>query len=88
MVVCYREELLDFVLNSKGDWEQWLQWHKKLVFIFNLTTTKNDLLINFFYFIKGLMPNFAPANSKKDPKTRYQWKKYNKYFDEDTIRAY
>uniref|UniRef100_A0A182NA66 Large ribosomal subunit protein mL66 n=1 Tax=Anopheles dirus TaxID=7168 RepID=A0A182NA66_9DIPT len=26
----------------------------------------------------GLMPNLNPAKSKKDPKQRYQWKKYNK----------
>uniref|UniRef100_A0A2M4C2P6 Large ribosomal subunit protein mL66 n=1 Tax=Anopheles marajoara TaxID=58244 RepID=A0A2M4C2P6_9DIPT len=35
----------------------------------------------------GLMPNLNPASSKKDPKKRYQWKKYNKYFDEDTIKC-
>ncbi|CAH1102857.1 unnamed protein product [Psylliodes chrysocephalus] len=34
----------------------------------------------------GLMPNLTPANSKKDPKKRYGWKKYNKYFDESTIK--
>ncbi|XP_018563367.1 39S ribosomal protein S18a, mitochondrial [Anoplophora glabripennis] len=34
----------------------------------------------------GLMPNLNPANSKKDPKTRYEWKKFNKYFDETTIK--
>lgn len=34
----------------------------------------------------GLMPNLAPANSKKDPKKRYSWKKFNKYFDENTIK--
>ncbi|XP_044738386.1 39S ribosomal protein S18a, mitochondrial [Chrysoperla carnea] len=33
----------------------------------------------------GLMPNLAPANSKKDPKQRYRWKKCNTYFDENTI---
>ncbi|KAJ9589911.1 hypothetical protein L9F63_016972 [Diploptera punctata] len=33
----------------------------------------------------GLMPNIAPANSKKDPKKRRQWKKFNTYFDETTI---
>lgn len=31
------------------------------------------------------MPNINPANSKKDPKRRPGWKKYNKYFDETTI---
>uniref|UniRef100_A0A182QT26 Large ribosomal subunit protein mL66 n=1 Tax=Anopheles farauti TaxID=69004 RepID=A0A182QT26_9DIPT len=35
----------------------------------------------------GLMPNLTPAASKKDPKQRYQWKKYNKYFDEETIKC-
>lgn len=35
----------------------------------------------------GLMPNLTPAYSNKDPKQRYQWKKYNKYFDESTIKA-
>lgn len=35
----------------------------------------------------GLMPNINPSWSKKDPKKRYQWKKYNKYFDEDTIKC-
>ncbi|CAH2000888.1 unnamed protein product [Acanthoscelides obtectus] len=33
----------------------------------------------------GLMPNLTPAYSNKDPKKRYEWKKYNKYFDETTI---
>lgn len=36
--------------------------------------------------VLGLMPNLTPANSKKDPKKRYGWKKYNKYFDESTIK--
>ncbi|XP_055547118.1 28S ribosomal protein S18a, mitochondrial [Wyeomyia smithii] len=35
----------------------------------------------------GLMPNINPAWSKRDPKQRYQWKKYNKYFDESTIKC-
>lgn len=35
----------------------------------------------------GLMPNLAPHWSKKDPKKRYGWKKFNKYFDEKTIRV-
>lgn len=35
----------------------------------------------------GLMPNINPSWSKKDPKKRYQWKKYNKYFDEETIKC-
>lgn len=34
----------------------------------------------------GLMPNLNPSNSKKDPLKRYQWKKFNKYFDETTIK--
>ncbi|KAH8359737.1 hypothetical protein KR093_008627 [Drosophila rubida] len=34
----------------------------------------------------GLMPNLAPAWSKKDPKKRFGWRKYNKYFLESTIR--
>ncbi|XP_023024319.1 mitochondrial ribosomal protein S18A [Leptinotarsa decemlineata] len=34
----------------------------------------------------GLMPNLTPANSNKDPKRRYGWKKFNKYFDESTIK--
>lgn len=32
------------------------------------------------------MPNIGPANSKKDPKKRFGWKKFNKYYDEYTIR--
>uniref|UniRef100_A0A182SL30 28S ribosomal protein S18a, mitochondrial n=1 Tax=Anopheles maculatus TaxID=74869 RepID=A0A182SL30_9DIPT len=35
----------------------------------------------------GLMPNLNPSTSKKDPKQRYQWKKYNKYYDEETIKC-
>ncbi|XP_052866689.1 28S ribosomal protein S18a, mitochondrial [Anopheles cruzii] len=35
----------------------------------------------------GLMSNLNPASSKLDPKRRYQWKKYNKYYDEDTIKC-
>lgn len=36
--------------------------------------------------MKGLMSNIGPANSKRDPKRRFGWKKYNKYFDEKTIK--
>ncbi|XP_015513177.1 large ribosomal subunit protein mL66 [Neodiprion pinetum] len=35
----------------------------------------------------GLMPNIAPANSRRDPKRRKDWKKFNTYFDEKTIKA-
>lgn len=35
----------------------------------------------------GLMSNITPATSKKDPKKRRDWKKYNKYFDETTIKV-
>lgn len=35
----------------------------------------------------GLMPNLTPSSSKRDPKKRYGWKKFNKYFDEKTIRV-
>ncbi|XP_049780396.1 28S ribosomal protein S18a, mitochondrial [Schistocerca cancellata] len=34
----------------------------------------------------GLMPNLAPSNSKRDPKRRLKWKKFNTYFDESTIK--
>lgn len=34
----------------------------------------------------GLMPNLVPGNSKRDPTKRFEWKKYNKYFDEKTIQ--
>ncbi|KAK5649050.1 hypothetical protein RI129_003942 [Pyrocoelia pectoralis] len=34
----------------------------------------------------GLMPNLKPPSSHNDPKKRSGWKKYNKYFDESTIR--
>ncbi|XP_024937436.1 39S ribosomal protein S18a, mitochondrial [Cephus cinctus] len=34
----------------------------------------------------GLMPNLNPPSSKKDPKRRYGYKKYNTYFDEATIQ--
>ncbi|XP_050505134.1 28S ribosomal protein S18a, mitochondrial [Diabrotica virgifera virgifera] len=34
----------------------------------------------------GLMPNLTPGYSHKDPKKRYRWKRYNKYFDESTIK--
>ncbi|XP_012254738.2 39S ribosomal protein S18a, mitochondrial [Athalia rosae] len=34
----------------------------------------------------GLMSNLTPATSKKDPKRRWDWKKFNTYFDETTIR--
>ncbi|CAL1680170.1 unnamed protein product [Lasius platythorax] len=34
----------------------------------------------------GLMPNIAPKRSKMDPKRRRDWKKFNTYFDEDTIK--
>lgn len=36
--------------------------------------------------IAGLMANLAPANSKRDPTKRFEWKKYNKYYDESTIK--
>ncbi|KAK9886296.1 hypothetical protein WA026_015806 [Henosepilachna vigintioctopunctata] len=35
----------------------------------------------------GLMPNIAPPNSKRNPQTRFGWKKFNKYFDETTIKS-
>lgn len=34
------------------------------------------------------MCSLAPENSKKDPTKRKDWKKYNTYFDESTIRVY
>ncbi|XP_072742944.1 large ribosomal subunit protein mL66 [Anoplolepis gracilipes] len=34
----------------------------------------------------GLMPNLAPKWSRMDPKRRRDWKKFNTYFDEETIR--
>uniref|UniRef100_A0A1B6CLE2 Large ribosomal subunit protein mL66 n=1 Tax=Clastoptera arizonana TaxID=38151 RepID=A0A1B6CLE2_9HEMI len=34
----------------------------------------------------GLMMNITPANCKKDPLRRRDWKKCNTYFDEETIR--
>lgn len=34
------------------------------------------------------MSNLAPENSKKDPTKRKDWKKYNTYFDESTIKVY
>ncbi|XP_020799385.1 28S ribosomal protein S18a, mitochondrial [Drosophila serrata] len=34
----------------------------------------------------GLMPNLAPAWSKRDPKKRFGWRKFNKYFIESTIK--
>lgn len=34
------------------------------------------------------MCSLAPANSKKDPSKRKDWKKYNTYFDESTIKVY
>lgn len=33
----------------------------------------------------GLMPNIAPADSNRDPKRRFGYKKFNKYYDENTI---
>lgn len=34
------------------------------------------------------MCSLAPENSKKDPSRRRDWKKYNTYFDESTIKVY
>ncbi|XP_011144251.2 28S ribosomal protein S18a, mitochondrial [Harpegnathos saltator] len=34
----------------------------------------------------GLMPILAPERSKKDLSHRRKWKKYNTYFDENTIK--
>lgn len=34
------------------------------------------------------MSNLTPENSKKDPTKRKNWKKYNTYFDESTIKVY
>ncbi|XP_068155700.1 small ribosomal subunit protein bS18 [Drosophila tropicalis] len=34
----------------------------------------------------GLMPNLGPSWSKKDPKKRFGWRKFNKYFLESTIK--
>lgn len=33
----------------------------------------------------GLMMSLTPANCKRDPKKRRDWKKFNTYFDEKTI---
>lgn len=33
----------------------------------------------------GLMSNINPRNSKKDPELRYGLKKFNVYYDENTI---
>ncbi|XP_045138056.1 28S ribosomal protein S18a, mitochondrial-like [Portunus trituberculatus] len=33
----------------------------------------------------GLMPNLAPATSKRDPSKRQRSKKFNRYFDESTL---
>lgn len=47
----------------------------------------NILTKSFLFFaLEGLMPNFAPAKSNRDPKRRFGWRKYNKYFDEKTIK--
>lgn len=34
------------------------------------------------------MSNLAPENSKNDPTKRKNWKKFNTYFDESTIKVY
>ncbi|XP_055716439.1 28S ribosomal protein S18a, mitochondrial [Phlebotomus papatasi] len=34
----------------------------------------------------GLMPNLAPDYSKKDPKKRMKWKKFNIYFEEEKVK--
>lgn len=34
------------------------------------------------------MSNMAPENSKKDPTKRKNWKKFNTYYDESTIKVY
>lgn len=35
----------------------------------------------------GLMSILTPQTSKKDPKLRKKWKKFNTYFDESTIKC-
>ncbi|KAJ8880804.1 hypothetical protein PR048_017275 [Dryococelus australis] len=35
----------------------------------------------------GLMSNINPERSKKDAKLRWKWKKFNTYFDEETIKV-
>jgi len=44
------------------------------------------LSIYFSSSILGLMSNLTPAWSHKNPKKRKDWKKFNTYFDEDTIK--
>ncbi|XP_012221539.1 large ribosomal subunit protein mL66 [Linepithema humile] len=34
----------------------------------------------------GLMPNLAPKNDRYNPNRRYNWEKFNTYYDENTIR--
>lgn len=34
------------------------------------------------------MCSLAPENSKNDPSRRKDWKKFNTYFDENTIKVY
>jgi len=35
----------------------------------------------------GLMSSINPPGSKKDPRSRYKWKKWNSYWDETTIKC-
>ena len=35
----------------------------------------------------GLMSSLTPAYSKKNPRLRYRWKKWNTYWDESTIKC-
>ena len=35
----------------------------------------------------GLMSSINPPGSKKDPKLRHKWKKWNSYWDETTIKC-
>lgn len=51
-----------------------------------LPSLPRELSSGFWYAFAGLMANLAPANSKRDPTKRYAWKKYNKYYDESTIK--
>jgi len=59
------------------------------IFNLNLFYTYMQGIRNYLYFssvILGLMSNLTPAWSRKDPKKRRDWKKFNTYFDEQTIK--
>lgn len=89
MVVCYPGVLQVYAEHRRDACRVWCPW-----LISPVSTRIYDMFSSEKFpqycsnLAAGLMPNLVPAYSKKDCfKKRRDWKKFNTYFDEKTIRS-